>query len=114
MEAAALIRGTVHRGRKYYQANERCPIHWELAALVQSSFGLAEPLRESCAGLATCAAALFAYRSFDDLPGKPPSIGLMLVLKKGAAPDGYLRQTLEQPLTWVFGGEELLGELAGG
>jgi hypothetical protein len=86
LEAAGLVTQRTIRGRKYYQANPQCPIYAELAALVQNSFGMAEPLREAFAELGYCAALLFAYVPPDAWPLGHPSLDLVLVLKKDMPP----------------------------
>jgi len=49
--------------QKHYQANADSPIFAELCAIVQKTVGLAEPLREALAPLATQIAAAFVYGS---------------------------------------------------
>lgn len=49
--------------QKHYQANPAAPIHDELVAIVQKTFGLAEPLREALSPLADRIDAAFLYGS---------------------------------------------------
>ena len=49
--------------QKHYQANPAAPIHDELVAIVQKTFGLAEPLREALSPLAERIDAAFIYGS---------------------------------------------------
>lgn len=49
--------------QKHYQANPAAPIHAELVAIVQKTFGLAEPLREALSPLADRIDAAFLYGS---------------------------------------------------
>lgn len=49
--------------QKHYQANAAAPIHDELVAIVQKTFGLAEPLREALHPLADRIEAAFIYGS---------------------------------------------------
>lgn len=49
--------------QKHYQANPAAPIHDELVAIVQKTFGLAEPLREALSPLADRVDAAFVYGS---------------------------------------------------
>lgn len=49
--------------RKHYQANPESPVFTELCAIVRKTFGLAEPLREALAPLASKIRAAFVYGS---------------------------------------------------
>ncbi|MCO5107386.1 MAG: nucleotidyltransferase domain-containing protein [Burkholderiaceae bacterium] len=49
--------------RKHYQANPESPIYAELCGIVRKTFGLAEPLREALAPLASRIRAAFVYGS---------------------------------------------------
>ena len=49
--------------QKHYQANPKSPIFAELCAIAQKTVGLAEPLREALAPLATRITAAFVYGS---------------------------------------------------
>ena len=49
--------------RKHFQANAESPIFAELCAIVRKTFGLAEPLREALAPLASKIRAAFVYGS---------------------------------------------------
>lgn len=49
--------------RKHYQANPQSPVFAELCAIVRKTFGLAEPLREALAPLASRIRAAFVYGS---------------------------------------------------
>jgi predicted nucleotidyltransferase len=49
--------------RKHYQANPESPIHAELCGIVRKTFGLAEPLRQALAPLASKIRAAFVYGS---------------------------------------------------
>ena len=49
--------------QKHYQANPAAPIHDELVAIAQKTFGLAEPLREALSPLAERIDAAFIYGS---------------------------------------------------
>ncbi len=49
--------------RKHFQANPRSPIFSELCGIVQKTVGLAEPLREALAPLATRIRAAFVFGS---------------------------------------------------
>ncbi len=49
--------------RKHYQANPESPVYAELCAIVRKTFGMAEPLREALAPLASKIRAAFVYGS---------------------------------------------------
>jgi predicted nucleotidyltransferase len=49
--------------QKHYQANRESPLFSELCAIARKTFGLAEPIREALAPLASKIAAAFVYGS---------------------------------------------------
>jgi len=49
--------------QKHYQANPESPLFGELAGIARKTFGLAEPLREALAPLASRVSAAFVYGS---------------------------------------------------
>jgi len=63
LEQSGLV--TVRRlgTQKHYQANPASPLFGELAGIARKTFGLAEPLREALAPLASRVSAAFVYGS---------------------------------------------------
>jgi uncharacterized protein len=60
---AGVISRSEEEGRVYFQANERCPIHQELRALVRKSMGAAAALGEALRPLASKVHAAFVFGS---------------------------------------------------
>ena len=74
--------------QKRYRANPASPIHDELAAIVQKTFGLADPLRNALAPLANRIRAAFVFGSHARRSDTAASdIDLLLVSDSVAYPD---------------------------
>jgi hypothetical protein len=78
-EQAGLLRSSQRRARKFYQANRDCSIYLELAALVQQSFGLVEPLRAAFAPIADQIEAGFVFDGFLQVLSSRPPMEMLLV-----------------------------------
>jgi predicted nucleotidyltransferase len=63
MSQSGLITAQAVGNQKHYQANPASPVFAELSAMVQKTFGLAEPLRAALAPLASRISAAFVYGS---------------------------------------------------
>jgi predicted nucleotidyltransferase len=90
LEQSGLV--TVHRlgTQKHYQANPDSPLFAELRSIVQKTFGLAEPLREALAPLASKITAAFVYGSVARREDTARSdIDLMIVSDKLTYADVY-------------------------
>lgn len=90
LEKSGLV--TVHRvgTQKHYQANPDSPLFAELRGIVQKTFGLAEPLREALAPLASKITAAFVYGSVARREDTARSdIDLMIISDKLTYADVY-------------------------
>jgi predicted nucleotidyltransferase len=90
LEQSGLV--TVHRlgTQKHYQANPDSPLFAELRGIVQKTFGLAEPLREALAPLASKITAAFVYGSIARREDTARSdIDLMIISDKLTYADVY-------------------------
>jgi predicted nucleotidyltransferase len=90
LEQSGLV--TVHRlgTQKHYQANPDSPLFAELRGIVQKTFGLAEPLREALAPLASRIRAAFVYGSIARREDTARSdIDLMIISDKLTYADVY-------------------------
>ena len=76
--------------QKHYQANRASPVFAELSAMVQKTFGLAEPLRAALAPLAKRISAAFVYGSIAKQTDTASSdVDLMIVSDSLAYSDVY-------------------------
>jgi predicted nucleotidyltransferase len=87
---SGLVTARAVGNQKHYQANPEAPIYAELCGIVQKTVGLAEPLREALAPLATRIRAAFVYGSIAKREDTASSdIDLMLVSDDLAYSDVY-------------------------
>ena len=87
--------------QKHYRANPDSPIHDELAAIVQKTFGLADPLRAALAPMADKIRAAFIYGSVAKRSDAAASdIDLLIVSDKLAYPEAM---AAIDPLTHTLG-----------
>lgn len=63
LAGSGLLTITQVGNQKHYRSNQDCPIHDELTAIVRKTFGLAAPLQEALAPLASRIDAAFVYGS---------------------------------------------------
>lgn len=76
--------------QKHYQANRASPVFAELSAMVQKTFGLAEPLRAALAQLAKRISAAFVYGSVAKRQDTSTSdVDLMIISDRVGYPDVY-------------------------
>lgn len=107
--------------QKRYRPNPDAPIHDELAAIVQKTFGLADPLRAALAPLADRIAAAFVYGSVAKRTDAASSdIDLLIVSDTLAYPDLMLAlhpamERLAREISpTIYSREELRKRLAAG
>ncbi len=87
---SGLVTARAVGNQKHYQANPEAPIYAELCGIVQKTVGLAEPLREALAPLATRIRAAFVYGSVAKREDTASSdIDLMLISDELAYSDLY-------------------------
>ena len=87
---SGLVTARAVGNQKHYQANPQAPIYAELCSIVQKTVGLAEPLREALAPLASRIHAAFVFGSVAKREDTASSdIDLMLVSDDLTYPDLY-------------------------
>ena len=87
---SGLVTARAVGNQKHYQANPQAPIYAELCGIVQKTVGLAEPLREALAPLASRIHAAFVFGSVAKREDTASSdIDLMLVSDDLTYPDLY-------------------------
>ena len=90
LSQSGLITAQPLGNQKHYQANTASPVFAELSAIVQKTFGLAEPLRAALAPLAKRIGAAFVYGSVAKQQDTASSdVDLMIVSDTVTYPDLY-------------------------
>ncbi|HEU5295788.1 MAG TPA: nucleotidyltransferase domain-containing protein [Burkholderiaceae bacterium] len=90
LSQSGLITAHAVGNQKHYRANAASPVFEELSAIVQKTFGLAEPLRAALAPLAKRITAAFVYGSVAKQQDTASSdVDLMVVSDSVSYPDLY-------------------------
>jgi predicted nucleotidyltransferase len=90
LSQSGLITAQAVGNQKHYRANPASPVFDELSAIVQKTFGLAEPLRAALAPLAKRISAAFVYGSVAKQQDTASSdVDLMVVSDSLSYPDLY-------------------------
>lgn len=90
LSQSGLITAQAVGNQKHYRANAASPVFEELSAIVQKTFGLAEPLRAALAPLAKRISAAFVYGSVAKQQDTASSdVDLMIVSDGLTYPDLY-------------------------